>query len=93
LFSSYARACSRCALRQDKGETRNAQRILDREARRAGLAGGSRLLSLSGERKGWALFGIASYKRLQGDMARSPIVSLTGSADQFFGSVGLGYTF
>jgi outer membrane scaffolding protein for murein synthesis (MipA/OmpV family) len=49
--------------------------------------------SLSGKRQGWALFGIASYKRLQGDIAVSPIVRLTGSADQFFASFGLGYTF
>lgn len=49
--------------------------------------------SLGGKRRGWALFGIASYKRLQGDVADSPIVRLTGSPDQFFASVGLGYTF
>ena len=49
--------------------------------------------SLSGQRKGWALFGIASYSRLQGDMADSPLVRDVGSRDQFFGSVGIGYTF
>lgn len=62
-----------------------------------GLAslGGSVLAtySLSGGRKGWSLFGIASYKRLQGDIADSPIVRDTGSPNQFFGSAGLGYTF
>ena len=62
-----------------------------------GLAsiGGSVLAaySLSGERTGWALFGIASYKRLQGDIAASPIVRDTGSPNQFFGSLGLAYTF
>lgn len=49
--------------------------------------------SLSGRRTGWALFGIASYKRLQGDIAASPIVQDTGSPDQFFASIGVGYTF
>lgn len=49
--------------------------------------------SLSGRRTGWSLFGIASYKRLQGDVAASPIVRDTGSPNQLFGSVGLGYTF
>lgn len=62
-----------------------------------GLAslGGSILAtySLSGRRTGWSLFGIASYKRLQGDIAASPIVRDTGSPNQVFGSLGLGYTF
>ena len=49
--------------------------------------------SLSGGRKGWSLFGIASYSRLQGDFAASPIVREAGSANQFFGSAGIGYTF
>ncbi len=49
--------------------------------------------SLSGKRTGWALFGIASYSRLQGDFAASPIVRDVGSANQFFGSAGLAYTF
>lgn len=49
--------------------------------------------SLSGGRTGWALFGIVSYRRLQGDIAASPIVRETGSPDQFFASAGLGYTF
>lgn len=49
--------------------------------------------SLTGSRKGWALFAVASYKRLQGDIADSPIVRLTGSPNQVFASVGLGYTF
>ncbi|WP_369126904.1 MipA/OmpV family protein [Alteraurantiacibacter buctensis] len=49
--------------------------------------------SLSGGRKGWSVFGIASFSRLQGDFARSPIVRDAGSADQVFGSVGVGYTF
>lgn len=49
--------------------------------------------SLSGRRTGWSLFGIASYKRLQGEIAASPIVRETGSANQVFASAGLAYTF
>lgn len=63
----------------------------------AGLAsiGGNVLgiYSLSGGRTGWSLFSIASYKRLQNDISASPIVRDTGSPNQFFGSVGVGYTF
>lgn len=51
------------------------------------------IYSLSGGRTGWALFGIASYKRLQGDIAASPIVQDTGSPNQFFASLGVGYSF
>lgn len=49
--------------------------------------------SLSGGRRGWSLFGVASYKRLQGDIAASPIVREKGNPDQFFGSAGLAYSF
>lgn len=49
--------------------------------------------SLSGGRTGWARFGVASYKRLQGDIADSPIVKVTGSPNQVFASLGLAYTF
>ena len=49
--------------------------------------------SLSGRRTGWSLFGIVSYKRLQGDIAASPIVRDGGSPDQGFASFGVGYTF
>lgn len=50
--------------------------------------------SLTGDlRKGWALFGTASYKRLVGDFAGSPIVANRGSRSQWFGAVGVGYTF
>lgn len=49
--------------------------------------------SLNGKRTGWALFGVASFKRLQGDIAASPIVRDTGSPNQIFASIGLGYTF
>lgn len=49
--------------------------------------------SLSGKRTGWVLFIVASYKRLQGDIAASSIVRDTGSPNQVFASAGLGYTF
>lgn len=66
-------------------------------AARGGLKnlGGNILVvhSLSNKPKGWSLFGIASYSRLQGDFARSPIVADVGSAGQAFGAVGVGYTF
>lgn len=62
-----------------------------------GLAsiGGNALVtySLSGERTGWSVFGIASYKRLLGDIADSPIVRDTGSPRQLFAAFGVGYTF
>lgn len=44
-------------------------------------------------RKGWALFGLAGYKRLLGQYARSPIVRDAGSADQFLGIAGIAYAF
>lgn len=51
-------------------------------------------LSLSGDiRKGWALFALGSYSRLQNDFRRSSIVSEAGSPDQWFGALGIGYTF
>ncbi|WP_310467593.1 MipA/OmpV family protein [Sphingomonas sp.] len=50
--------------------------------------------SLSGDlRRGWSLFGTTSYSRLVGDFKRSPIVSRRGSAGQWMGAVGVGYTF
>ena len=49
--------------------------------------------SLSGDaRKGWGLFGTASYKRLVGDFKRSPIVADRGSANQWFLAAGVGYS-
>jgi MipA family protein len=49
--------------------------------------------SLSGDpRKGWGLFGTGSYKRLLGDIADSPIVADRGSRTQWFGAVGVGYS-
>jgi MipA family protein len=50
--------------------------------------------SLSGDLLGGlALFGVGSYTRLRGDFADSPIVSSAGSPNQWFGAVGLSYTF
>ena len=50
--------------------------------------------SLSGDlTKGLSLFGTGSYGRLAGDFRRSPIVADRGSATQWFGAIGLGYTF
>lgn len=50
--------------------------------------------SLTGDlTHGLSLFASASYGRLAGDFRRSPIVSDRGSATQWFGAVGLGYTF
>ena len=49
--------------------------------------------SLSGDlRKGFSLFGLGSYKRLVGDFKDSPIVQDRGSATNWFGAVGLGYS-
>ncbi|MEE4200696.1 MipA/OmpV family protein [Erythrobacter sp.] len=42
---------------------------------------------------GFAIFGIANYTRVLGDAADTPFTDITGSADQFFGGVGIGYTF
>lgn len=36
---------------------------------------------------------LGGYTRLLGDAKRSPITSIRGSADQWFGAIGLGYTF
>ncbi len=50
--------------------------------------------SLSGDlRRGFAVFGLANYKKLQNDFRRSPIVSQAGDADQWFGALGISYTF
>ena len=50
--------------------------------------------SLSGDlRRGWSLFATGNYSRLVGDFADSPIVDDRGSASQWFGAVGVGYTF
>lgn len=41
----------------------------------------------------WSVNGRASYIRLLGDAADSPVVDQEGSADQFRGGLGLGYRF
>ncbi len=49
--------------------------------------------SLSGSLlHGLSIFGLGQYSRLVGDFKRSPIVSQRGSANQWIGAVGLGYT-
>lgn len=42
---------------------------------------------------GFSIFGIAGYSRLLGDAADTPLTSERGSADQFLGGLGLGYSF
>lgn len=42
---------------------------------------------------GLALIGIGGYSRLLDDAKRSPFTSVRGDADQFFGAIGIGYTF
>jgi outer membrane scaffolding protein for murein synthesis (MipA/OmpV family) len=50
--------------------------------------------SLTGDlTHGLSLFGTAGFSRLSGDFKRSPIVADRGSASQWFGAIGLGYTF
>ncbi|WP_353228765.1 MipA/OmpV family protein [Novosphingobium sp.] len=41
----------------------------------------------------WSLFGIGAYRRLVGSTAESPIVKKAGSADQFVGGLGIGWSF
>ena len=50
--------------------------------------------SLSGDlRHGAVLVVGAGYSRMQNDFAASPVTRIAGSPDQFYGAVGLGYTF
>lgn len=42
---------------------------------------------------GWGLVALAGYSRVLGDARASPYTSARGSADQFFGALGVGYTF
>ena len=42
---------------------------------------------------GLALIFLGSYSRMLGDPKRSPVTSIRGSANQWFGAVGVGYTF
>ncbi len=58
--------------------------------------GGSVLLNyaLSGDLlHGLGLFALGSYSRLQGDFAASPVTRIVGTPDQWYGAVGVGYTF
>jgi outer membrane scaffolding protein for murein synthesis (MipA/OmpV family) len=49
--------------------------------------------SLSGNLlHGLSIFGLGQYSHLVGDFRRSPIVSQRGSASQWIGALGLGYT-
>jgi outer membrane scaffolding protein for murein synthesis (MipA/OmpV family) len=41
---------------------------------------------------GFSLFGTAAYTRLVGDFADSPVVDDRGSASQWFGAIGVAYT-
>jgi outer membrane scaffolding protein for murein synthesis (MipA/OmpV family) len=51
-------------------------------------------LSLSGDlTQGWSLFAGGSYSHLTGDFKDSPIVEDRGSASQWLGALGVGYTF
>lgn len=43
--------------------------------------------------KGWSLFALTGYSRVTGKFARSPIVSVAGTPNQFRLIAGLGYTF
>ncbi|HEX8534054.1 MAG TPA: MipA/OmpV family protein [Allosphingosinicella sp.] len=50
--------------------------------------------SLTGDLlSGLGLFAVGAYTRLRGDFAESPIVSTAGSRNQWFGALGLSYTF
>jgi outer membrane scaffolding protein for murein synthesis (MipA/OmpV family) len=50
--------------------------------------------SVSGDlTHGWSLFGVGLYTHLSGDFADSPIVDQRGSASQWFGALGVAYTF
>jgi outer membrane scaffolding protein for murein synthesis (MipA/OmpV family) len=50
--------------------------------------------ALSGDLiRGLSLFAVGSYTRLQGDFRRSPIVADAGSPNQWFGAIGLAYSF
>ncbi|MXO66994.1 MipA/OmpV family protein [Altererythrobacter endophyticus] len=42
---------------------------------------------------GLALVGVAGYSRQLGDAKKTPLTSIRGDADQFFGGAGIAYTF
>ena len=57
---------------------------------RLGLFGNQ---SISGDlTHGWSIFGTGLYTHLSGDFADSPIVDDRGSASQWFGALGVAYT-
>ena len=57
---------------------------------RLGLFGNQ---SVSGDlTHGWSIFGVGLYTHLSGDFADSPIVDERGSASQWFGALGVAYT-
>jgi len=57
---------------------------------RLGLFGNQ---SISGDlTHGWSIFGAGLYTHLSGDFADSPIVDDRGSASQWFGTLGVAYT-
>lgn len=43
--------------------------------------------------RGLGLYLVGAFSQYQGDFARSPVVSVAGSRNQFYGAIGLGYTF
>ena len=50
--------------------------------------------SISGDlTRGWSIFGTGLYTKLSGDFADSPIVDEAGSSSQWFGALGIAYTF
>ena len=58
---------------------------------RLGLLGN---YALSGDlTRGWSIFAAGSYSKLAGDFKDSPIVDLRGSSSQWFGALGVAYTF
>ena len=58
---------------------------------RLGLLGN---YALSGDlTNGWSVFALGSYSKLAGDLKDSPIVDLRGSSTQWFGALGVAYTF
>ena len=42
---------------------------------------------------GFSIIALGSYSRLLNDAKRSPVTSIRGDADQWFGALGVGYTF
>lgn len=50
--------------------------------------------ALSGDlTRGWSIFALGRYSKLAGDFRDSPIVDLRGSSGQWFGALGVGYSF